>query len=100
MARGRRLLRQRLANHGLTLSTSGLATLLIASAAPAAAPAALVRAVVRAALPFAAGQPAGALCSEQAAGLVDARLGVESRLAADDVARVGTARLDGGLTLS
>jgi phage tail-like protein len=37
---------------------------------------------------------------EQAGGLVDARLGVESRLAADGVARVGTARLDGGLTLS
>src|SRR5262249_4406443 len=43
VARGRRLLRDRLANHGLALSTAGLAALLIASAASAAAPAALVK---------------------------------------------------------
>jgi RNA polymerase sigma factor (sigma-70 family) len=70
VARGRKLLRDRLASHGLPLSTAGLATLLIASAAPAAAPAALVKAAVQAALPFAAGQSAAALCSKQAAGLV------------------------------
>jgi RNA polymerase sigma factor (sigma-70 family) len=70
LARGRKLLRDRLAKRGLTLSTAGLATLLIASAAPAAAPAALVKAAIQAALPFAAGQSAAALCSVQAAGLV------------------------------
>jgi hypothetical protein len=74
VARGRKLLRDRLAKGGLTLSTAGLAALLIASAAPAAAPAALVKAAVRAALPFAAGQPAAALCSKQAAGLVEGGL--------------------------
>jgi RNA polymerase sigma factor (sigma-70 family) len=71
VARGRKLLRDRLAKHGLALSTAGLATLLIASAAPAAAPAARVKAAVEAALPFAAGQPAAALRSRQAAGLVE-----------------------------
>jgi RNA polymerase sigma factor (sigma-70 family) len=74
VARGRKLLRERLVRHGLTLSAAGLATLLIASAAPAAAPAALVRAAVRAALPFAAGQPAAVLCSRQVAGLVEGGL--------------------------
>jgi protocatechuate 3,4-dioxygenase beta subunit len=70
VARGRKLLRDRLAKRGLTLSTAGLAALLITSAAPAAAPAALVKAAVQAAVPFAAGQSAAALCSTQAAGLV------------------------------
>ncbi len=70
LARGRKLLRDRLVNRGLTLSTAGLAALLIASAAPAAAPAVLVKAVVQAALAFAAGQSAAALCTAQAAGLV------------------------------
>lgn len=70
VARGRKLLRDRLAQRGLTLSTAGVAALLITSAAPAAAPAALVQTAVRAALAFAAGQPAAALCSNQAAGLV------------------------------
>jgi RNA polymerase sigma factor (sigma-70 family) len=70
VARGRKLLRERLANRGLTLSTAGLAALLITSAAPAAAPAALVQAAVQAALPFAAGQSAAVLCSQQVAGLV------------------------------
>jgi RNA polymerase sigma factor (sigma-70 family) len=74
VARGRKALRDRLASHGLTLSTAGLAALLIAGAAPAAAPAALVKAAVRAAVPFAAGQPAAALCSGQAAGLVEGGL--------------------------
>src|SRR5262249_46391382 len=76
LAGGRKLLRARLADHGLPLSTAGLVTLLIASAAPAAAPAALVQAAARAALPFAAGQPAAALCSPQAAGLVEGGLRV------------------------
>jgi RNA polymerase sigma factor (sigma-70 family) len=70
VARGRKLLRDRLTRYGLTLSTAGLAALLIASAAPAAAPAALVKAAVRASVLFAAGQRAAALCSQQAAALV------------------------------
>jgi RNA polymerase sigma factor (sigma-70 family) len=70
VTRGRKILRDRLVNHGLPLSTAGLGALLIASAAPSAAPAALVHAAVKAARAFAAGQPAAALCSEQAAGLV------------------------------
>jgi hypothetical protein len=74
VARGRKLLRDRLVNHGLTLSTAGLAALLIASAAPAAAPAALAKGAVRSALAFAAGKPAAALCSTQAAGLVEGGL--------------------------
>jgi RNA polymerase sigma factor (sigma-70 family) len=74
VARGRKLLRARLTSHGLTLSTAGLAALLIASAAPAAAPAALVKAAVQTALSFAAGQPAAALCSGQVAGLVEGGL--------------------------
>src|SRR5262245_3692434 len=74
VARGRKLLRDRLANHGLTLSTAGLAALLIASAAPAAAPAALARAAASAARASAAGHPAAALCSQQAAGLVEGGL--------------------------
>ncbi|HEV3255971.1 MAG TPA: sigma-70 family RNA polymerase sigma factor [Gemmataceae bacterium] len=74
VARGRKLLRDRLAKQGLTLSTAGLAALLIASAAPATAPAALVKAAVQAAPPFAAGQAAAALCSKQAAGLIEGGL--------------------------
>jgi RNA polymerase sigma factor (sigma-70 family) len=73
VARGRKLLRDRLAKRGLTLSTAGLAALLLASAAPAA-PAALVKAAIGAALPFAAGRSAAALCSEQAAGLIEGGL--------------------------
>jgi RNA polymerase sigma factor (sigma-70 family) len=71
VARGRKLLRDRLAKRGLILSSAGLAALLVASAAPAVAPAVLVKAAVQAALPFAAGQSAAALCSRQAAGLVE-----------------------------
>ncbi len=68
VARGRDLLRRRLARQGLALSAAGLAALLSARAAPAAAPAALVRAVVQAAVPSAAGQMA--LCSPRVAALV------------------------------
>jgi RNA polymerase sigma factor (sigma-70 family) len=74
VARGRKLLRQRLAKHGLNLSSAGVAALLLASAAPAAAPAALVDVAVTTALPFAAGQPAAQLCSQQVAGLVEGAL--------------------------
>jgi RNA polymerase sigma factor (sigma-70 family) len=74
VVRGRNLLRDRLARHGLTLSAAGLFTLLVASAAPAAAPAELVRAAVKAALPMAAGQPAATLCPARVADLVEGGL--------------------------
>jgi RNA polymerase sigma factor (sigma-70 family) len=70
VARGRKMLRDRLAAHGLTLSAAGLFALLVASAAPAAAPAALVRATLKAAVSFAAGQAMTSLCSARVAGLV------------------------------
>src|SRR5262249_53297712 len=74
VARGRRLLRDRLTSHGLTLSTAGLSAFLLASAAPAAAPTTLMKATLKAALPFAAGQTAAALCSTHVAGLVEGGL--------------------------
>src|SRR5262249_30170089 len=71
VARGRKLLRTRLTKHGLTLSSAGIVSLLVASAAPAAAPAALTHATVAAAIAFAAGQKAAAICSMQVAELVE-----------------------------
>src|SRR5205807_7377872 len=61
LARGRDLLRARLARRGLTLSAAGLAALLTQSAANAATPARLVASLARAAGAFAAGAgtPAG-----------------------------------------
>jgi RNA polymerase sigma factor (sigma-70 family) len=69
--RGRKLLRDRLTSHGFTLSTAGIASLLLASAAPAAAPVVLVKATFKAALAIATGQAAAAVCSAQVAGLVE-----------------------------
>jgi RNA polymerase sigma factor (sigma-70 family) len=74
VARGRALLGRRLAHRGLTLSTAGLAALLLASAAPAAAPPTLVKATVKAARSLGAGQAADTLCSAQVAGLVNGGL--------------------------
>jgi RNA polymerase sigma factor (sigma-70 family) len=74
LARGRKLLRARLTKHGLTLSSAGIASLLVASASSAAAPAALTQATVAAALAVAAGQKAAAVCSLQAAELVEKAL--------------------------
>lgn len=74
VVRGRKLLRDRLGNRGLILSTAGAGALLIGSGPAEAAPAALVQTVVQAGLRFAAGQSAAALCSPQAAGLVAAGL--------------------------
>jgi RNA polymerase sigma factor (sigma-70 family) len=71
VARGRKLLRERLGKHGLTLSAAGVASLLLASAAPAAAPSALTKTTLTAALAFTAGNQATALLSQQAAGLVE-----------------------------
>lgn len=75
VARGRKLLRERLTKHGLTLSTAGIAALLLTTAAPAASPA-MAKATVTAALAFAAGHKAVALCSTQAASLVEGGLRV------------------------
>ncbi len=74
VARGRGMLRTRLAGRGLTLSAAGLAALLIAGSAPAAVPHALARAVLKAALPFAAGQAAATLCSARVAELAEGGL--------------------------
>jgi RNA polymerase sigma factor (sigma-70 family) len=71
VARGRKLLRERLASRGLTLSASGLFALLLAGATQAAAPAALRKATTKAALSFAAGQPAAGLCPARVADLVE-----------------------------
>jgi RNA polymerase sigma factor (sigma-70 family) len=71
IARGRRLLRDRLAARGFTLSTAGLAALLLANTATGAASAALVKGTVRIALQFAAGQPAAAVCSRPVAQLME-----------------------------
>jgi RNA polymerase sigma factor (sigma-70 family) len=68
--RGRKLLRDRLTSHGFTLSTAGLASLLLANAATAAAPVVLVKTTSKAALAFATGQAAAALCSAPVASLV------------------------------
>jgi RNA polymerase sigma factor (sigma-70 family) len=69
VARGRKLLRDRLAAQGITLSAAGLACLGLTAGA-VAAPAVLVEATLRAALPFAAGQAAAALCSARVGHLV------------------------------
>jgi protocatechuate 3,4-dioxygenase beta subunit len=74
VSRGRALLRKQLTSRGLTLSAGGLATLLLANAAPAAAPGPLVKATLQAALPFATGQSAAAVCSTSVAGLVEGGL--------------------------
>jgi RNA polymerase sigma factor (sigma-70 family) len=71
VARGRKLLRERLAGRGLALSTAGLFALLVASASRATASAALQKATAKAALSFAAGQPAAALCPARVAHLVE-----------------------------
>jgi RNA polymerase sigma factor (sigma-70 family) len=74
VARGRKLLRDRLTKHGLTLSTAGIVSLLLASAASAAAPTTLARATAKAALAVAAGHKAAAVCSAPVAALVNGGL--------------------------
>src|SRR5262249_31613681 len=71
IARGRKLLRCRLTKHGLTLSSAGIASLLVASAAPAAAPMPLTQSTAAAAVAVAAGQKAAAVCSMPVAELVE-----------------------------
>jgi hypothetical protein len=63
LARGRRLLRDRLARRGLALSAGALATVLAAGPAEAGAPAALANPTIQAALRFATGEPAAAVVS-------------------------------------
>jgi RNA polymerase sigma factor (sigma-70 family) len=79
LARGRVLLRKRLARRGITLSVSALATALVARAAGAATgklTTPLVQPIVKAALRFAAGSEASSLVSAEVAGLVNAGLTV------------------------
>jgi RNA polymerase sigma factor (sigma-70 family) len=71
VARGRKLLRERLAGRGLALSGAGLFALLVASATRAAASAALLKSTTKAALSFASGQSAAALCPARVAHLVE-----------------------------
>jgi RNA polymerase sigma factor (sigma-70 family) len=71
IARGRKLLRERLAGRGLALSGAGLFALLVASSTLPAAPAPLLKATAKAALSFAAGQPAAKLCTGRVAELVE-----------------------------
>ncbi|HEV3255668.1 MAG TPA: sigma-70 family RNA polymerase sigma factor [Gemmataceae bacterium] len=77
LARGRTLLRQRLARRGVELSSGAVATALLsgaASAASAEVPARVLRLTLRAALQFAAGQEAAGLVSANVSGLVKAGL--------------------------
>jgi RNA polymerase sigma factor (sigma-70 family) len=74
VARGRRLLRRRLASRGLALSAGALATALAANAAPAAVPATLLYPTLRSALHFAAGTKATALVAPSVAALVESGL--------------------------
>jgi RNA polymerase sigma factor (sigma-70 family) len=71
IARGRKLLRERLAGRGLALSGAGVFALLVASSSLPAAPASLLKATAKAALSFAAGEPAAALCTGRVAELVE-----------------------------
>jgi protocatechuate 3,4-dioxygenase beta subunit len=68
------LLRERLAKRGLTLTASGVASLLVASAAPAATTAALFRTTTQAALAIASGQSTAKVCSAAVARLVNGGL--------------------------
>ena len=73
LARGRSLLRRRLAQRGVALSSGALATALVAEAVSAAAaelPPALLQTTLKAGLLFAAGQESVGLVSAQVAALV------------------------------
>src|SRR5262249_55281744 len=74
VARGRKLLRERLIKQGLTLSTAGIVSLLLANTTSASAPTALTKTTVKIALAFAAGHKAAAICSDSVAGLVEGGL--------------------------
>jgi RNA polymerase sigma factor (sigma-70 family) len=71
LARGRRLLGQRLARRGLLLTGAGLAAALMQSVASAGLPGTLERSTVQAASRFAAGFAAAELVSARAAALTD-----------------------------
>jgi RNA polymerase sigma factor (sigma-70 family) len=74
VARGRRLLRQRLVRRGLALSAGALGMVLIRNAAPAAVPAALLHPTLRSALQFAAGTRATAVVAAPVAAMVESGL--------------------------
>jgi RNA polymerase sigma factor (sigma-70 family) len=71
VARGRTLLRTRLARKGFALPAAALGTLLVGQTAPAAVPAALARATLRAVIPFPGGEAAAGLVSADVAALVE-----------------------------
>src|SRR5437660_686438 len=70
LAQGRKLLHDRLARRGLTLSAGALGTLMAADSLSAAVPAAMQDATLKAGLQFAAGNAADQLVSAAVAGLV------------------------------
>jgi RNA polymerase sigma factor (sigma-70 family) len=74
LARGRALLRARLARRGLALSAAALATALAANGATAALPAGLLKSTLAAGARFAAGDRAAGLVSAEAAALADGGL--------------------------
>jgi RNA polymerase sigma factor (sigma-70 family) len=74
LARGRKLLRERLTQHGLTVSVTGMVSLLLANTASSATPPALTQATVAAALALQAGRKAAAVCSSRVAELVEREL--------------------------
>jgi RNA polymerase sigma factor (sigma-70 family) len=71
LARGRKLLRERLTRHGLTLSTAGVVSLLLASGGSAATPPTLTQATTTAALALVEGHKASSVCSPRVAELVE-----------------------------
>jgi RNA polymerase sigma factor (sigma-70 family) len=74
LARGRRLLRERLTQHGLNLSAVGVVSLLLANTASSATPPALSQATVTAALAVGMGHMAASVCSSRVAELVEGEL--------------------------
>ncbi len=71
LARGRDLLRRRLARRGLTVAGGALAAALSANAAPAAVPAGLLDGTVKAAAGIAAGRAAAVVASARVAALAE-----------------------------
>ncbi len=72
LAQGRKLLRDRLAHRGLTLSAGALTTFLLTSTAPAAVSRVLLQPAIRAAFAYAAGKTPAAASSTRVAALVQA----------------------------
>ena len=101
LTRGRRQLSRYLSSHGWTLSTSGVATLLIAETAPAALPSEFIGASLQAARSCASGQSLHGLVSASVTFLVDSGLRslAVSKLAWASVAVMTLVVLAGGAGL-